>query len=93
MAHSTGLIEWGTSAFRAFSMTPLVSKITDIVAIFAVIGWLNDTVYLWLEQFSEVAALLTPILGLVWLMIQMYIKITHYLHPVKRTEAEAEEDE
>jgi len=61
---------------RTFSMTPLAERMTDGVAILAVLSWINKDLYLWLQQTSEVAALATPILGLVWLVVQIYFRVT-----------------
>lgn len=61
---------------RTLSMTPLAERLTDGVAILAVLSWINSDLYVWLQQTSEVAALVTPIFGLLWLIVQIYFRVT-----------------
>lgn len=56
-------------------MNPTMEKLTDGVAMLAIISWVNDGFYHWLQGVSELAAIMTPILGLVWLIIQIYVRL------------------
>lgn len=45
----------------------MLDKSTDVVAGLAVLSWMNPTLLSWLTDFSQLAALITPILGFLWL--------------------------
>lgn len=53
-----------------------MERITDAVAVLAVISGLNPGVYEWLSEISQVAALLVPILGCIWLGVQIWSRVT-----------------
>lgn len=54
-------------------MNPIVDKATTVVAAGAVASpwWLE-----WLSNVSEIAALLLPIAGLIWLIVQVVMRLT-----------------
>lgn len=54
---------------------PILERITDGIAILAVITGINPTVYFWLSEISAIAALLMPILGCLWLAVQIYSRM------------------
>lgn len=45
----------------------MTDRATDGVAAIAVLSWMNPTMLQWLTDVSQLAALITPILGFVWL--------------------------
>lgn len=54
----------------------MMERATDGVAILAVLSWVNPKIFAWLNDFSQIAALLLPILGCAWLAVQITIRIT-----------------
>lgn len=60
----------------ALSGGTMTERVTDGVAILAVLTWVNPAIYAWLSDFSTLAALLLPILGCAWLVVQISIKLT-----------------
>lgn len=53
----------------------MIERVTDGVAVLAVLSWMNPSVYAWLADFSQLAALLLPILGCAWLAVQITVRI------------------
>lgn len=53
----------------------LIERATDGVAILAVVSWLNPGFYQWLSDFSQLAALMLPILGCLWLGVQITSRV------------------
>lgn len=54
----------------------MIERTTDIVAAAAVLSWFNPRIYEELSDYSQLAALLLPILGCAWLFVQITIRIT-----------------
>jgi len=53
----------------------MAEKATDWLAFFAVLSWLKPGVYAWMADFSQLAALLMPVLGCAWLGVQITLKL------------------
>lgn len=53
-----------------------MERITDGVAILAVLSWVNPKIFEWLSDFSQLAALMLPILGCIWLGVQIAVRVT-----------------
>lgn len=53
----------------------VMERLTDGVAVLAVISWLNPGLYQALSDFSQLAALLLPILGCAWLSVQIAVRL------------------
>ena len=54
----------------------VIERITDCVAMLAVISWLTPRFYQTLSDYSQLAALLLPILGCAWLAVQIIVRIS-----------------
>lgn len=54
----------------------VVERITDFFAVFGLISWLNPAVYEWLNGVSSLAALFMPVLGCIWLAVQIWSRVT-----------------
>jgi hypothetical protein len=52
-----------------------MERITDGVAILAVISGINPAIYQWMANISEIAALLMPIMGCIWLGVQVWVRV------------------
>ena len=52
----------------------LMERISDGIAALAVMSWFAPF-YQWLSEMSAFAALITPPVGLTWLLIQIYFKV------------------
>ena len=50
----------------------IMERATDALAIFAVLSAINPRLYQLLSDFSQLAALLMPIFGCIWLGVQIY---------------------
>lgn len=62
--------------FKFFSgWGQIMERITDSLAIFGILSWLNPAVMEWLSGLSTIAALLMPILGVIWLAVQIYSRV------------------
>jgi hypothetical protein len=59
-----------------FASGSTLERITDAVAIVAVITGLNPSFYYWLSEISGLAALLMPVLGCMWLGVQIWVRVT-----------------
>lgn len=64
-----------TRIFKLFSGSGVVERITDTLAVFAVLSGLNPSVLEWLSGISTMAGLLMPILGCIWLAVQIYSRV------------------
>jgi len=53
----------------------LIERATDWFAVFAVLTWINPRIYQVLSDYSQLAALLLPILGCAWLVVQISLRI------------------
>ncbi len=53
----------------------IMSRFTDAVAILAVLTGLNPDYYWYISQTSQVAALFLPILGCIWLGVQIWGRV------------------
>lgn len=53
----------------------MVERVTDGAAVLAVISGLNPGIYQWMRDFSELGALLFPVLGCAWLAVQIYYRV------------------
>ena len=53
----------------------MMERATDGLAVIAVITGINPEVYKSLSDFSEIGALLMPILGCVWLGVQIWSRV------------------
>ena len=53
----------------------IMERITDAIAIIAVITGVNPDFYYWLGQTSQIAALLLPVLGCLWLGVQIWARV------------------
>ena len=51
----------------------MFERVSDIIAGLAVMSWFAPF-YQWLSEISAFAALITPPIGLMWLITQMYFK-------------------
>lgn len=51
----------------------LMERISDGIAALAVLSWFAPF-YQWLSEISAFAALITPPIGLMWLITQLYFK-------------------
>lgn len=60
---------------NVFSHGSTMERVTDAIAILAVITGINPAVYHWLADISGLAALLMPILGCMWLGVQIYSRV------------------
>lgn len=49
----------------------MIDRATDGIAALAVLSWFNPTLFSWLNDASQLAALIAPILGAIWLLIQI----------------------
>lgn len=61
---------------KLFPHGSMMERLTDGIAILAVITGINPQVYFWLSEFSQLAALLMPILGCMWLGVQIWSRVT-----------------
>lgn len=64
-----------TRIFKLFSGSGVVERITDTLAVFAVLSGLNPAVFEWVSGISTMAGLLMPILGCIWLAVQIYSRV------------------
>ena len=65
-----------TRVLKLFSGTgAIVERITDSLAVFAVLSGLNPAVFEYISGVSTLAALLMPILGCIWLAVQIYSRV------------------
>lgn len=53
-----------------------MERVTDGVAILAVISGINPGIYQWMSDISEIGALLMPVLGCIWLGVQIWTRVT-----------------
>lgn len=53
-----------------------LERVTDVVATAGIASWFTPEIRLALEAVSEWAALLMPILGSAWLLVQIVFKFT-----------------
>lgn len=53
----------------------MLERATDVAAILAVISGINPGIYQWMRDFSELGALMFPILGCAWLGVQIYYRV------------------
>lgn len=53
----------------------LIERVTDFVAVFGVLSWLNPRVFTIISDYSQLAGLLLPILGCFWLAVQIVVRI------------------
>lgn len=53
----------------------MLERLTDVVAILAVITGIHPGIYEWLSEISQLAALLVPILGCLWLGVQIWSRL------------------
>lgn len=53
----------------------MMERATDGVAVLAVISGINPGIYKWMSDISELGALLMPILGCVWLGVQIWSRV------------------
>lgn len=60
---------------KLFPHGSIMERVTDAIAILAVITGINPAVYYWLSEISALAALLLPILGCMWLGVQIYSRV------------------
>ena len=57
-------------------MSPPWERLTDGLAIIAVMSGVNPAMLEWLQSVSQIAALLMPPLGVIWLAVQIWSKVT-----------------
>lgn len=65
--------------YRFFKLVPggsMMERVTDALAILAVITGINPQIYLYLSEISAFAALLMPILGCMWLGVQIWSRVS-----------------
>jgi hypothetical protein len=62
--------------FLKFSHGEVMERITDAIAILAVITGINPTIYYWLSEISTLAALLMHVLGCMWLGVQIWSSVS-----------------
>ena len=60
---------------KLFPPGSIMERLTDGIAILAVITGVNPAIYYWLSEVSSVAALLMPILGCMWLGVQIWSRV------------------
>lgn len=53
----------------------IMERITDFFAVFGLLSWLNPAVYDWLSGISSFAALMMPVLGCIWLAVQIWSRV------------------
>lgn len=53
----------------------IMERLTDGIAILAVISGVNPAIYQWLSEISALAALMMPILGCMWLGVQIWSRV------------------
>lgn len=53
----------------------IMERATDALAIFAVLSAINPRLYQLLSDFSQLAALLMPIFGCIWLGVQIWVRV------------------
>ena len=56
-------------------ISPPLERITDGLAIIAVMSGVNPAMLEWLQSVSQIAALLMPPLGVIWLAVQIWSRI------------------
>lgn len=78
IAEPLGLAGWIVALFRTVNMPIVFTRLTDVIAFFAVFAWLDPSIMAWVQQSSQFAALVTPIFALVWLVTQIAIKIAEF---------------
>lgn len=49
----------------------MIERATDGVAVLAVFSWISPGFHDWLSSFSDIFTLLMPVLGSIWLAIQI----------------------
>ncbi len=52
----------------------ITERLTDAFAVLAVITGINPQIYFWLSETSTLAAMVMPILGCIWLGVQIYAR-------------------
>ena len=57
-------------------ISPPWERLTDGLAIIAVISGVSPGMMEWLQSVSQIAALLMPPLGVIWLAVQIWSKVT-----------------
>jgi hypothetical protein len=57
-------------------MSPPWERITDALAVLAVMSGVDPTMMQWLQSVSEIAALLMPPLGVAWLGVQIWVRVS-----------------
>ncbi len=60
---------------KLFPVGSIMERITDTLAVFAVLSGINPAVFKWISEISTIAALLMPILGCIWLGVQIWSRI------------------
>lgn len=60
---------------KLFPAGSIMERMTDGIAILAVITGINPSVYHWLAEISAFAALLMPVLGCMWLGVQIWYRV------------------
>jgi hypothetical protein len=60
---------------KFFPPGSMMERLTDGIAILAVITGVNPSIYFWLSEISTLAALIMPILGCMWLGVQIYSRV------------------
>jgi hypothetical protein len=53
----------------------LMERLTDLIASIGVLTWLAPGLYEWTASVSQFAALIMPILGAIWLGVQIWAKV------------------
>lgn len=53
----------------------IMERLTDSLAIFAVLGGLNPAVFDYISGISTLAGLVMPILGCIWLAVQIWSRV------------------
>lgn len=56
-------------------MGPVMERATDALAILAVLSGINPGILQWIGSISTVAALFMPILGCIWLAVQIWSRV------------------
>lgn len=62
--------------FKLFSgWGNVMERIADFFAVFGILSWLNPAVLEWISGVSTLAAMLMPILGVIWLGVQIWSRV------------------
>ncbi|HLO78151.1 MAG TPA: hypothetical protein VK196_16980 [Magnetospirillum sp.] len=53
----------------------VMERLTDALAVFGIMSGLNPSIYEWLSDISTTFALFMPVLGCIWLGVQIWSRV------------------